>query len=273
MRWIALALVVANLGYFAWQSSHESPPPPPPAPAVSESTFVNRLLLLSEVDQSQLRARAPVAPEEPSEPEPVEVAVEESLPSAPPRVCYSVGPLEDAAEVSRMRAWLEQRDGLTKLRDDEVRELALYWVNFPPFPTRADAVARVEAMKTRGIGDIYIIPRGDQANAVSLGVYSHRASLERRLRELRGHGYAPEVVPRYRTKRAAWFDVSFPSTFTFRSDAFGESFPTAEMSPTPCRGLRIAGDQRVPYNSLGPRVAGTSPAPSPDAADSGEPAL
>lgn len=265
MKWIALVLVLVNAGYLGWQLQRLELPPTEARPVdTEEPDYVNRLLLLSEVDRSQLRERRPpIAVTALAQDTAADVT---ASPDVPVGLCYSVGPLAEIDEIDRMRDWLLERGGAARLRTDEVRELSLYWVFFPPFATRVEALERVEAMRAQGMSDIYIIPRGDQANAISLGVYSRRQSLDRRVRELRGFGYSPDVAPRYRTKRASWFDVAFPDDFEFPQDSFGDLFPTVEMSPTACRGGPIAADQRLPYNSLGSRERGDQSATG----DSGE---
>ena len=167
---------------------------------------------------------------------PAQPPVPTSAAKTPPiaRLCYSVGPLESAEEVDAMRGWLQAHGGEPALREDERREVALYWVHFPPLPDRAAAVDRVERMRAEAIDDIFIIPGGDMRNAVSLGVYSQPASLERRLGELRSKGYDPSVVNRYRTSVAAWFDVSLPGTFKFDGEDFATRFPIAQFEPVGC---------------------------------------
>ena len=281
MKWIVYALLAVNAAFFSWQFRELEPASPPVRASAPEPTYVNRLLLLSELDSGELRRRPP--PVRPSvsssapEPDIAEAATERAAvgpdlldvpfpePVAPtdPYVCYRVGPLASAGEIESMRRWLEARGAKASLRTDERREIALYWVYFPPLPSREAAVQRVKRMRGEGIDDIYIIPRGDQANAVSLGVYSHRTSLERRVAELRSKGYSPSIVPRYRTSRASWFDAEFDGGFEFAPEEFAASFPVADMAPVPCESPPIARDPRVPYNSLGARERSAASPPPP----------
>lgn len=247
MRWLFWVLLLANAAFFAWQVRHLQPPAPRPTSAAPIPGQVNRLLLLSELDTGELRERAPMPPAQPpqasapappeepggsAEPQPPEEAVAAEPPPQP--VCYSVGPLESEEDVDRVGAWLRSRGAETELRIGERREVSLYWVYFPPFPSLGEAVERRREMQEQGVEDIYVIPRGDMANAISLGVYSQRSSLERRLRELRGLGYEPSMVPRYKTTKASWFDAEFPADYAFPEDAFGERFPEVGATPAPC---------------------------------------
>ena len=271
MRWLFYLLLAANAALFGWEL-RQLEPQAAVTPVQRLPSTVNRLLLLAELEDGALRERREEPPVPPVPPEPVAEAVPETpvetapaspgepgadgapmtleqavaaatrglVPSAPPvpeplqRRCYSIGPLENADEVERMRAWLQARGGEPHLREDERREIALYWVHFPPLPDRDAAVTRVERMRAEAIDDIFIIPGGDMRNAISLGVYSRPESMERRLRELREKGYDPSVVNRYRTSVAAWFDVSLPGEFEFDGEQFATRFPTAQMEPVGC---------------------------------------
>ena len=276
MRWVFYLLLAANAALFGW-GVRQLEPQAAVAPAPVQTSTVNRLLLLSELEDGALRQRRaepppvaaetapaasstppPAAPAVDTPPRPPAPATDDDAPrtleeavaaatrsftvaSLPARytrsVCYSVGPLETEEEVSGMRAWLAERGGEPRLREDERREVALYWVHFPPMPDRDSAVERVEVMRAQGIDDIFIIPGGDQRNAISLGVYSQAASLERRLQELRGHGYDPTVANRYRTSVAAWFDVELPAGFSFDPGSFAARFPNAQLEPVPCESV------------------------------------
>jgi len=44
-------------------------------------------------------------------------------------------------------------------------------------------------MRAQGIEDIIVVPKGDMANAISLGVYSRTEFRDRRLKELNAKGH------------------------------------------------------------------------------------
>lgn len=234
MGWMLLLLLAANVAFLGWQL-HASTQPisPPPEPTVSRAATVNRLLLLSELAPGELRTRAPLSEvSAPASPAPSRARDGEATAV---RTCFSVGPVQAGDEVTVMAKWFESKGGTPLLREDERRELALYWVFFPPLDTRDEAQARHREMREKGIEDISVIKRGDMANAVSLGVYSRKLSLDRRLTELRRHGYEPGVVPRYRQKKATWYDVQFNTAeFEFPTDQFSLTFPAAQVQEAAC---------------------------------------
>ncbi|MCP5152366.1 MAG: hypothetical protein H6982_16560, partial [Chromatiales bacterium] len=193
MRWVVILLALANIALLAHSVRTMEPPAEPPAsPAVPDGT-VNRLLLLSEVDPDTLRLRG-AAPA----PAPAPGAAAAAMPAG---TCYRIGPLESEARIAEVRRYIEGHDGEATLRVDERRETAQHWVFMPPLPSRAAADERVERMRAAGLADIYIIPRGDMANAISLGVYTQDASRDRRLGQLRAAGFGAQVSTRFRTVR------------------------------------------------------------------------
>jgi len=236
MRILVLLLLLANAGFYAWQmrqpvSESSATVRTPPLP-----DFVNRMSLLSEVDAAELRPRTAsrVALAGSLTRETTPGSVTPLTDASEGEVCFSIGPLSDEDDPEPLRAWLQQRGGIANLRVGERREVALYWVYFPPFPDLPAAKQRIRQMRSDGIEDIFLIPRGDKANAISLGVYSHKRSLDRRLGLLKRYGYEPSVVPRYRTKKASWFDVEFPEEFAFPGEAFIERFPELDAARSGC---------------------------------------
>lgn len=244
MKWIFYAMVLANAGAFLWFSNRPEPPPPAETAGEPLPGHVNRLLLLSEYEGA-LRERRPEPPpaavagtEEAAEPLAADgEAREEGPPGAAPEpaaLCMRVGPLATAEAIERVGLWLDSRGAAKRLHEAERREVSLYWVYLPPFESREAAVAQVGEMRAAAVEDIYVIPRGDMANAVSLGLYSRRESLERRLGELRGKGYEPEVAPRYKVEQASWYEAEFPAGFEFPGEVFADIFPDLEPEPMEC---------------------------------------
>ncbi len=167
--------------------------------------------------------------------------------AAPSKACLTLGPVPDDAPVEDIQAWLEGRGAQVDVRTDERREVALYWIYFPPKPDRAEAVAQVERMRAEGISDVLVVPKGDQAGAISLGVFSRPETRDRRLRELNGKGYQPSIAPRYRTKLATWVDVTVEAGALAEADV-AERWPELEVTRKPCGGGQIAGAVGGSYN-------------------------
>ncbi len=237
MRWIFSLLLLANVVFFLWQFQSRQSPPAAPTADQPIPGHVNRLLLLEEVDRTELRVRSFARAPEPAEPS--EGAARDA-PTAELPVCYTVGPLQDEDRIAQIDAWLSERDAITSLRVGERREINTYWVYLPPFPSVDEAKARQARMREQGISDIYVIPGGNMAGAVSLGLYSQRDTLERRIQQLHDEGYSPEVQPRYKITKASWIEVELPAGFDFPEEQFASEFPEANAERTACEGQGMA---------------------------------
>ena len=142
-------------------------------------------------------------------------------------LCLSVGPLRSDRDIEEVGDWLRREGGSFELRVGERREITLYWIFIPPFETAARRTREATKLRAQGIDDIAVIPGGDMANAISLGVYSRRTTLERRLAELHELGHDPSLVPRFKTQKASWFDVAVSRGFEFPRRFWLNAFPTA----------------------------------------------
>jgi len=231
VKWLVVLMLLVNAGIAIWQVNFAALPRNDSVTApVALPGHVNRLLLLSELEEERLRERTAVEINVPPPSDADEVAPE----SAGSSLCFSVGPLSSAEDVERVGDWLASLGGVSDLRESERREVSRFWVFLRPFASRAEALEQVEAMELNSIEDIYVIPRGDMANAISLGLYSRESSLERRLAELKSKGFEPEVAPRYESRKASWYDVQFGGEFAYPIDNFTEAFPGVEASKTRC---------------------------------------
>jgi hypothetical protein len=179
------------------------------------------------------------------------------------RVCLTLGPLSANAAVAQMRTWFEQGQASVDVHTDERREVAMHWVYFPPRGTRAVAVTEVERLRKEGVTDVIAVPKGDMANAISLGVFSRIESRDRRLKEMNQRGYQPSVAPRYGAKRATWVDVSAPSG-ALSDETVRARWPAVEVRRTPCGDEPVAVKQGVIIPiAVGPAASYNAPPSAP----------
>jgi hypothetical protein len=265
VKWVIACLVLMNVVFFGWQLGRDrevivADDPQPPA---TTSAMVNRLLLVSELERGVLRQRrsVPVSKPSPSPQPPVEVAkvdtetapapVDETpaVPAESDVECYTLGPLDNEDDISALSAWFSAQGSQAKLRTDERREVVSTWVFVPPHESRDAADARVREMQAANIDDIYVIPRGDMANAISLGLYSQEESLQRRVSQLEQRGFTPSVLPRYRTVVASWFDVTTSAAQPMTVGVLDQIFPGLIVRQVACIEAPIAGDPAITYNS------------------------
>jgi len=280
MRWVVYTLLAANLTLLTWNlygrgAVGEAAPAVPALPEAPGEA--GELPLLSEIGKDALRTRAgasaPASPAAPPGPvtaatatstptvpdiDPAVMAGGESQALAPPpqaavppppaRACLTLGPLAEDAPLEPITAWLRERGAEVDVRTDERREVALYWVYFPPRASREAAVEEVVRMRDAGLDDVIVVPKGDMANAISLGVFSRTDTRDRRVKDLEARGYEPLVSPRYRTKVATWIDVSAEQG-ALEPGAVAGRWPEIQATTRPCPAEQIAVGAAASYNS------------------------
>jgi len=261
VKWVILFLVLINVAFFGWRLSRDQDAvvAGAAAPLPTGSAMVNRLLLVSEVDADVLRRRRKPPSQQPESPAQVtdthlETASvsRDNVPASPPetdRECYTIGPLDNEDDISALGAWFSAQGSQATLRSDERREASSTWVFLPPLDSRQAADERLREMQAANIDDIYVIPRGDMANAISLGLYSQSDSLQRRISELEERGFTPSLLPRYRTVTASWFDVTTSAAQPMTVGVLDQIFPDLTIRQVACGDAPIAGDPAISYNS------------------------
>jgi hypothetical protein len=117
-----------------------------------------------------------------------------------PSRCIRVGPFADIGESMNLQSELQTRfERVRTLESASVTDLG-YWVNIPPFPTRAEAQTVVEKLNAAAVKEFYVVPRGLSANAIALGVFSSQTRAENRRRQIHKLELGVEVVIELQTK-------------------------------------------------------------------------
>lgn len=213
-RALFLALLLANLGLFAWYRwyllpSEQRPGLAPPLSGqplqlTSELTEAQRKALATanaSVTPAPTSAAAPVAATRPS-PAPATgagVAVAES--------CATYGPFAGEDEVQTAEMRLKQLGLATTEHTVAGKTKPGYWVYLPPFGSKQEADAAVDLMKKRGVSDIYVVPDEANRNAVSLGLFKQHEFALQRVKELKKLGYHPLTAERFREEPRYWLDA------------------------------------------------------------------
>lgn len=190
-RNIFLALLAANLVFLGLQMVTAQD-----GPARSDAADDTGVPLLSLVNESE------------TEPEPpAQTAPEPGTDSAQgPRRCLSLGPFAEERELAAAREQLKSLGLDSEVRHAPGQIWVGYWIFLPATATRTEAIEKVEALRERGVKDIYIEPAGERENAVSLGVFSERNRAQRRFREIRELGFQPQIARRTRDGTVFWLD-------------------------------------------------------------------
>lgn len=240
MKWICLLLLVINIGYFGWtldQRTRESVQAQDAALPVPAN--VARLKLISELKPPPVRKVNAMAATAATDERRSGPQLDDSLPGISARLpeslivpmrlatdaCFSFGPFAEPGQGERLLGWLEQRDSRAQLRRENTNAGAareqLLWVYLAP---QADAEATLRELREQGVEDVRVIETGDLQNAISLGLFSSQAAVNRRLRELQGKGYQPVVIPYSDDSAVAWVDARITSAATI--DKLIREFPS-----------------------------------------------
>jgi len=81
-----------------------------------------------------------------------------------------------------------------------------YWVFIPPYPSRARARVKLKELQSDGF-DSFIVTKGVNRNAISLGIFKHKNEAKQHLADLEGKIGDIELGSRVRTKTKYWLDV------------------------------------------------------------------
>ncbi len=133
-------------------------------------------------------------------------------------VCYTYGPIPNEEESGLLSKWLSERNILYQQRQTDEQGRQLFWVYLAPHGSREQAVAALKDLKQKGIKDMRLISEGDLLNAISLGLFSSQAAVNRRLNEIKAKGYQSVVVPYSGGKKIHWFDVSVVQNSNYVND-------------------------------------------------------
>lgn len=210
MRWIFFTLILANLLTFAWglvATSNEVPGYQRPATLKNPYQSFPEIELLSERDNRGIELGSSTV-ERVARPEPVPSSLVEPV-DAPGRelngraLCEIVGPFdttETAADFVQRLAAIEVQGAL---KDLDLPAGPGYWVYLEPVATRREALRLLSELQAKRI-DSYVIPKGDLANGISLGMFSKKSLADAREKEMLELGLTPKVEQIERSYREIW---------------------------------------------------------------------
>lgn len=149
---------------------------------------------------------SPAVSEQPA-PAPEEVVTPVAAPQEPVTYCGTLGPFKSRIQAKRVRRKL---GALQKIGIEQKPTLVdkSYWVLIPPLATRKEARAVVEKLKAAGVKDLWLVPKGDMRNAISLGLYSRKDAAYSHAENLRGKGFEVEVKPKQEEVSRYWLKFS-----------------------------------------------------------------
>lgn len=124
--------------------------------------------------------------------------------------CFSFGPIADENQATGLHNWFASHGGTAQTRHTDEQGRQLFWVYLSPQESRQDAMATIRSFQDKGVRDFRLIVKGNLQNAISMGLFSSQATVNKRLSELNKKGYKPVVVPYSDGKRVYWVDAKLP---------------------------------------------------------------
>lgn len=238
MKRLALLLVVANLALWVFGTLMR-PGSLPVGPDSAEGRLprVAELELLSDpemvTDQDAVSEQgAPIG---------AEIAVADDsitgpeLPS-PERFCVRLGWFEAAEEAGEAAALIRgELDGREVTVTEEASPLPpFFWVIIPPSASREAAQQRLTEIQRRGI-DSFLVVEGEQANAISLGLFESREAAEQLLAQRNAENLHAVLAlfPRNHISYALVFEASYvPGSQELLADQaeFSDRFELVEIN-------------------------------------------
>jgi hypothetical protein len=138
----------------------------------------------------------------PSEPTPEEPETA----GVPLPACFSLGPIASEREARGLKIELAEVGLEVRIRSERVIEPERYWVMVPPSASVEAGRALVVELRAKGIEDLWLVPTGQDRNAISLGLFGARVNAERQQARLERLGFTTEIRERFRAVTQYWLD-------------------------------------------------------------------
>jgi len=189
MRWMVVALLLANLLVFGWYQYAVGIPGEESQLVGAEPAGDSLQLLDGSVESAAAPNPVPVTPSSAPDGE-ARANVAESM-------CGMIGAFKEQISAKQVRDRLLALGAAVEIVDIPVTVRTDYWVHMGPYPTRDLAMSALRELQQKGV-DSFLIADGELANGVSLGLFRQKASAEALLAERKAQGYevALREIPR-----------------------------------------------------------------------------
>ena len=196
MRWIVISLLVVNAGVFIYaQFFLAKKTNVEQASGVMTSSShgsQESITLLIEAKSSNTDIQSIAAVPEESSVKPVRQSL-----------CTLVGPFPKLLSAEYFLEQLQSLDVNAEIRSIVVVSEPGYWLHLLPEKSRKEALRRLSELQARGI-DSYVIPDGDLANGISLGMFSDEGGAKVMAKSIQEQGYKPEIIGVPREQKELW---------------------------------------------------------------------
>lgn len=121
-------------------------------------------------------------------------------------VCYQLGPRFSRKALYQSASKFKQLGLTTLVKSRNVDRETGYMVYFPAAETFDASRANLKMLKSKGVGDLWLINKGEMKGSISLGIFNSRTRAEVMRGELEGKGIFARIQPKM-SKRTGYFLV------------------------------------------------------------------
>jgi|TARA_B110000196_G_scaffold305580_1_gene303330 hypothetical protein len=224
MRLVVVALIVMNIGYALWQ--WQCSPVEESAQRVAQEASPP-IMLLAEVEKTQRQQELDKVVSN-------AVRVDKGENNA---VCDAIGPFSDIVDGQTVVERLEVLGTQVRLQalDDTTGEYD-FRIMIPPVSSLEDAFRKLRELQAQGI-DSYVITKGEDALAISLGVYSSDTAAKVAQESHAKDGYQSRIAKIPRLNRNFWLVHQGSTALTLPKAVFQEilvEFPQISLASVNC---------------------------------------
>ena len=133
--------------------------------------------------------------------------------------CLLLGPFADKALAQPLLVRMASLEIHSKLVAIEITDAPDYWVYLKPEPSRELAVSMLRELQEKKI-DGFIIPQGELANGISLGVFDNNESAERRRQAVIDRGYDVQIRSNPRVYIENWVIINPSDAKKFSNELY-----------------------------------------------------
>lgn len=200
MRLIVVSLVLLNIGVFVYFQlfAEKSALDVSAVSTPSAVESIKTVVLLSEVAVADKVESIRLAPKALSIP----ISTAQPLVINEP-LCTLVGSFKRLLKAEYFVERLQSLGLSAQVKNLVVNSEPGYWLHLPPEKSRKEALRRLSELQRRGI-DSYVIPSGNLANGISLGMFSDKQRAEAMKDKVGSQGYTSEIVSVPREQKEIW---------------------------------------------------------------------
>ena len=150
--------------------------------------------------------------------------------------CMVTGEFTDpSAAYDAQQLLLSYGGEILEVRQEQRQITSDYRVYMPPLESRKSAKQRMRALRSEGIRDVSVILHGPLRNAISLGVYSDKRNVNRRMARLERLGYSVRLADNTtRLEEYTVIEVRVNGTRDALRDAWAAHFPEQPIQHVEC---------------------------------------